>query len=380
MRSIINFILLLTGMTVFLTACDKVDDLPVYGNGKASVLSASTTTVAPAPADSLKPALMLNWTYPAYATDSNNIKYRIEMDATGNNFATPYIKEVIGGSSTTFIARELNNMLLARGYAFNVPVDMDVRLITSYANNNERITANTIKIKMTPYKVPPKVVLPASGKLFIIGGATVNGWGNPVPTPSQELARLDETTFGGVFQLKANDSYLILPVNGSWDAKYGFDGGNNGNKVDGDNFKAGGGDLKAPAADGLYTIIFDFQAGKFTVTPFTGSHGLPENLFIVGGATPGGWGNPVPVPSQQLTRLNASQFEITLPLTAGEKFLLLPTNGDWGKKFGLDGTAGTNNLTGKFKPEGGDIPAPTTSGTYKIKVDFTTGTYTMVKI
>lgn len=380
MRSIINFILLLTGMTVFLTACDKVDDLPVYGNGKTSVLTASTTTVAPAAADSMKTALTLKWTYPGYATDSSNIKYRIEFDATGNNFANPYVKEILGKDSVAIIARELNNMLLARGYAFNIPVDMDVRLITSYANNNERITANTIKIKMTPYKVPPKVALPASGKLFLVGGATVGGWSNPVPAPSQELARLDETTFGGVFQLKGGESYLILPVNGSWDAKYGFDGANNGNKVEGDNFKAGGGDLKAPAADGLYTIIVDFQAGKFTVTPFTGAHGLPSDLYIVGGATPGGWSNPVPTPSQHLTRLNASQFTVTLALTSGEKFLLLPTNGDWGKKFGLDGAAGTNNLTGKFKPEGADIPAPTTSGNYKITFDFVTSTYTMVKI
>ncbi|ANE52080.1 SusE domain-containing protein [Flavisolibacter tropicus] len=380
MRSIINFILLLTGMTVFLTSCDKVDDLPVYGNGKTSVLTASTTTVAPAAADSMKTALTLKWTYPGYATDSSNIKYRIEFDATGNNFANPYVKEILGKDSVAIIARELNNMLLARGYAFNIPVDMDVRLITSYANNNERITANTIKIKMTPYKVPPKVALPASGKLFLVGGATVGGWSNPVPAPSQELARLDETTFGGVFQLKGGESYLILPVNGSWDAKYGFDGANNGNKVEGDNFKAGGGDLKAPAADGLYTIIVDFQAGKFTVTPFTGAHGLPSDLYIVGGATPGGWSNPVPTPSQHLTRLNASQFTVTLALTSGEKFLLLPTNGDWGKKFGLDGAAGTNNLTGKFKPEGADIPAPTTSGNYKITFDFVTSTYTMVKI
>lgn len=379
MRSILKIFLLFAGFAVFLAACDKADSLPFHENGAASTLTASSTTIAPPPADSNKVALTLSWTYPNYATDSSNIKYRIEMDSTGKNFANPYVKEVIGQMNTSFTAKELNNILLGRGYAFNVPVDMDVRLITSYANNNERITANTVKIKMTPYKVPPKVALPASGKLFIVGGATVGGWNNPVPVPGQELTRIDETTWGGIFQLTGGGSYLLLPVNGDWGAKFGANGSNNSNNPLGDNFIAGGGDLLAPATTGTYKIIVDFQAGKFTVTPYTQQHGLPTELYMVGDATPGEWNNPVPVPSQKFTRLTSTQFELTLPLTGGKKYLFLPENGSWGKKFGDDGSASNTKLAGTFKPEGGDFIAPDASGTYKITVDFINNSYKLVK-
>lgn len=379
MRSILKMFLLFAGFAVFLAACDKADTLPSHGNGSASTLSASSTTIAAPPADSNKVALTLSWTYPNYATDSSNVKYRIEMDSTGKNFANPYVKEVIGQMNTSFTAKELNNILLARGYAFNVPVDMDVRLITSYANNNERITANTVKIKMTPYKIPPKVALPASGKLFIVGGATVGGWNNPVPTPSQELTRIDETTWGGIFQLTGGGSYLLLPVNGDWGAKFGASGSNNSNNPLGDAFIAGGGDMLAPATTGTYKIIVDFQSGRFTVTPYTQQHGLPSELYIVGDATPGEWNNPVPVPSQKFTRLTSTQFELTLGLTTGKKYLFLPENGNWGKKFGDDGSASNTKLAGTFKPEGGDMLSPDASGTYKITVDFLNNSYKLVK-
>jgi hypothetical protein len=256
---------------------------------------------------------------------------------------------------------------------------MDVRLITSYANNNERITANTVKIKMTPYKIPPKVALPASGKLFIVGGATVGGWNNPVPTPSQELTRIDETTWGGIFDLTGGGSYLLLPVNGDWGAKFGANGSNNSNNPLGDVFIAGGGDMLAPATTGTYKIIVDFQSGRFTVTPYTQQHGLPTELYIVGDATPGEWNNPVPVPSQKFTRLTSTQFELTLGLTTGKKFLFLPENGNWGKKFGDDGSASNTKLAGTFKPEGGDMLSPDATGTYKITVDFLNNSYKLVK-
>jgi len=62
-------------------------------------------------------------------------------------------------------------------------------------------------------------------------------------------------------------SYLLLPVNGSWNAKYGGTGSsNNSNNVNGDDFKFGGSDLLAPAENGNYKIEIDFQRGKFTVT------------------------------------------------------------------------------------------------------------------
>lgn len=380
MKKLLIIFSMLVSVAGLFTACEKAESLPLYGEGTAPVLTASSTTLAPAPADSNSTALTLSWSNPKYATDSATYKYVVEMDSTGKNFANPNTKTVTGTLTASFIAKELNNFLLARGYPFNVPVDMDVRLKSSYGNNNELKLSNVIKIKMTPYKPLPKIALPTSGKLFIVGSGTAGGdatgWNNPVPVPSQEFSRLDETTWGGVFQLTGGKSYLLLPTNNNvWDIKYGGTGGNNSNNVDGDNFKVGGSDLRTPAASGVYKIIFDFQQGRFTVTPFSGA--LVTSLFIVGSATPGGdatgWNNPVPVPSQQFTRVNSSLYELTIALNADKSYLFLPTNGIWDKYGGMAG-GNSNNVNGdEFKFNGSDLKAPAVSGTYKISVDFAAG-------
>ena len=382
MKSLSNFNLLIASLVVIITACNKVDDLPLYQQGTASALTASSTTIAPAVADSNNVALTLSWTNPNYATDSANVKYTIEIDSSGKNFSNSYTKEVIGKSSTTFTAKELNNILLAKGYVFNIPVDMDIRLTTSYANNNERIVGNTIKIKMTPYKIPPKVAIPASGRLFIVGDATDFGWTNDATPPfpaGREFSRIDETTWGGIFNLKGSGAYKLLQTQGNWATQFHMISG--GNATQG-SFEQKDADpaFSSPATAGLYKVIFDFQPGKYSVTPFTQQHGLPSNLFLVGDATVGGWNNPVPVPSQQFTRVTSSRFEITVPLTSGKEYLVLPENGNWGKKFGSDGAATSTKLTGKLKPEGGNFAAPDVTGNYKIVVDFIDNSYKLTKL
>ena len=376
MRKIVNLILLVTGITFLLASCDKANELPLYGSGKAITLSSSATQLTPLPADSNNNVLKLSWTYPAFATDSSKMKYIIQFDSTGKNFSNPTEIVVTGALSNDFIAKQLNSMLLARGYAFNVVTEMDARVIASYNNNNERIYSNTLKIKMTPYKIPPKVALPSSLRLFIVGDATAGGWNNPVPVPSQELVRLDETTWGGVFNLIGGKQYLLLPVNGDWSHKFavanntiaGLSGGGDFGFDLNDNFPG-------PAASGLYKIIVDFQTGKFAVTPYVGA--LPTNLFIVGDATAGGWNNPVPVPSQQFTRLNSSVFEITIPLIGGKQYLLLPVNGDWSNKFAVaNNTVAGLSAGGSFGYNLNDnFPGPTASGTYKISVNFVTNKF-----
>lgn len=387
MRSIFKILILATGVTFGLTACDKTKSLPFYGTGTNTVLTVSSMTIAPLPADSNNTALTLNWTYPNHNTDSTNIKYTIEIDSTGKNFARATTKVVMAALSTTFKAKELNAILLSYGYAFNVPVDMDVRVTSSYSNNNEKLTSNTIKIRMTPYKIPPKVALPTSLRLFIVGDATAGGWNNPVPVPSQELTRLDETTWAGVFQLTGAKQYLLLPVNGDWGNKFsvannslaGLSGGGDFGYNLNDNFPG-------PATTGFYKIVVDFQAGKFTVSPYSGT--LATDIFIVGDATPGGWNNPVPVPSQQFTRVNSSLFELTIALNASKSYLFLPVNGSWTNKYGGMGGNGSNNVNGdEIKYGGSDMLSPTVSGNYKISVNFATGTtagssgrFTLVKL
>jgi len=368
-------------VTMFAMGCDKAAELQFFQNGKEPLLSSSATVVNPPPADSNSVVLTLNWTNPEYATDSSKNKYIIEIDSTARDFSKAVKFEVIGAVKREFLAKELNTILLNYGFNFGQPYDMDMRVTSSYSNNNEQYKSNVVKVSMIPYKVPPKVVLPTSSRLFIVGDATAGGWTNPVPVPTQELTRIDETTFGGIFDLVGGKQYLILPVNGDWSFKYSVANGSLAGLAAGGDFAANLSDnFPGPAASGLYKIILDFQKGKFSVTPFTQQHGLPSNLFIVGDATPGGWNNPVPTPAQQFSRLNSTQFQLTLALTNGKKYLLLPENGNWDKKFGaVDGGAATIKLGGPFKPQGEDMPSPDESATYKIVVDFINNSYKLTK-
>ncbi len=233
---------------------------------------------------------------------------------------------------------------------------------------------------MTPYKIPPKVEPPASGRLFIVGSATAGGWNNPVPTPTQEFTKIDSVTYGGIFDLTGGSEYLLLPVNGDCSHKFsvadksvaGLNAGGNFGYDLSDN-------IPGPAASGKYKIILDFQAGKFTVTPYTGV--LPTNLFLVGDASPGGWNNPVPVPGQQFTQVNATQFELTVALTGGKQYLFLPVNGDWSHKFAVDdNTIASLKTGGTFKYDAAsNFPGPDVSGNYKFVVRFIDNSYTVTK-
>src|SRR5450432_4550544 len=123
-----KFILAALGIAAIFSACDKVADLPSYQLGTTPVLSASVVTVAAVPADSNKTALTLSWTFPKYANDSATTKYVIEIDSTGRNFSKAVAKTVVGPLSTSYSAKELNNILLGYGFNYNVAYDMDVRL------------------------------------------------------------------------------------------------------------------------------------------------------------------------------------------------------------------------------------------------------------
>jgi len=382
MKNINKFLAFFLAATMVFAACTKVEDLPVYEAAAGGpVLTASTLTFAPLPADSNAATLRLNWTKPSYSIDSATVKYVIEIDSSGRNFSRAFSKTVSGALTTTFINKEINSALLAWGFAFNTAYDVDVRVTSSHANNNELLRSNTLKIRMTPYKIPPKVALPTSGKLFLVGDASQGGWNNPVPTPTQEFARIDETTFAGVFTLNGNKEYLILPVNGDWNNKFSVPNKSLTGLSAGGSFAFNASDnFPSPATTGTYLIRLDFQSGTFTVTPYT-TNTLPANLFIVGDATVGGWNNPVPVPTQQLTRLNSCVWQATLPMVAGKEFLLLPVNGEWTNKYAVGNkTLPGLSAGGVFGYNASDnFPGPAVAGNYQLTVNFATSTFTNVR-
>jgi hypothetical protein len=481
----INKLFFAVALITSFAACKKVPDLPFYPNGSAPVLTSSATNITPAPSDSNKVVATFSWTNPKYATDSSTQKFILEIDSSGRNFSKEVTSIVSGKLGISFTGQQLNNILAGFGFAPGQTFSFDIRVTSSYGNNNEQLKSNVITVKITSYLVPitlvpssstplvlkvsdatntaisfnwnsstygnnvinyalqldtvggnfahPQVIkydnaltssisvndlnslaiaagviggstknvefrivsylgtnyttalvysnavnisittfTPIPPTLYIVGDATTGGWSNPVPLPSQQFTRIDAVSYGIVVNLTAGKSYLFLPTNGDWTHKYGGASASGGalladNAVPGSN-------TPAPATSGNYQIVINFQTGTYTVTPFTTT--IPNNLYIVGDATPGGWNNPVPLPSQQFTRIDAVSFSIIVDLTAGGSYLFLPVNGDWTHKYGGSSATGGTLLADGAVP-GSNTPAPTTSGTYQIIVNFQTGTYTV---
>jgi starch-binding outer membrane protein SusE/F len=128
---------------------------------------------------------------------------------------------------------------------------------------------------------------------------------------------------------------------------------------------------------------------KLTATPYA----IPPKvappasgkLFITGSATPASWqcgcGEPE-LASQQFTQVSPTLYVLpSIALTGGGSYLLIPVYGDWGAKYGGVGANNSNDVNGgDFKANGGDLLAPSTSGNYKIEVDFQRGKFTVTKL
>ena len=154
--------ILLTAIAVIgmFAACNKIDNLkkvealPVYQLGVSPVLSSSSATVVPTLTDTNGVAVTFKWTNPKYSNDSATTRYILEIDSAGKNFANKQSKTIIGALTAPVISRELNTFLLNLGFKLNVAQTIDVRLISSYNNNNERYTSNVIKVSVTPFPDP----------------------------------------------------------------------------------------------------------------------------------------------------------------------------------------------------------------------------------
>jgi len=270
-------LLLLVTATLF-QSCKKDDNQIVFDGGTAPTLSANraaNSTIPMAFANKDNEAITFMWTNPKYSfttgISSQDVAYTIDIDTAGANFRSANRRQLsVSKELSRMITQgELNDIMLNTMLLNPLKMyTLEIRVRSNLANNTSipELVSNSMRFSVTPYAIPPKVDLPTSGELYLVGSASPGGWSNPVPTPSQKFTQVSPTLYELTIAVTGDQSYLFLPVNGSWADKYGFDGANNANDVNADNLKRGGGDMKAPAVSGNYKISVDFQRGRFTLT------------------------------------------------------------------------------------------------------------------
>jgi hypothetical protein len=363
--------LLSYGIAIFLfslivSSCEKIEQLPNYAPGTATTLNASANTLAPVVADSSKTVLTLNWSNPSYSVDSNTVKYIIQLDSAGRNFSKAEEKVVTGSRTASFTAKEINAIALGFGFAFNKQYNMELRIISSHANNNERLFSNAFALKYTPYVTPPKVLPPTSKQLFLVGSATAGGWNNPVPVPSQQFTRIDSVTYEGEFYMKGGQQFLCLPVNGDWSNKYSVKDNNATGLNKGGDFGFNLSDnFPGPDKTGIYKLRMDFQAGKFTVTLLQ-EIGL---LYVPGDYQ--GW-TPASAPQLGSPKKDGVHEGYVSVKEGGSYEFKIAAQPDWsGTVFG-DGGAG------KLSTSGGNLKFPG-AGFFRINANTKDETYSITK-
>lgn len=277
MKNILKLLSVSSLLLIVLWSCKKDENKDFFLGGTAPVMKMQTNTgadsVSMAFADSSKTAILFSWTNPNYkfttGISSQNVNYQLQIDSAGNNFS-PANTAVISVSQDlgyNLLESQLNDIMQnTLGLAVGAKHQMEARVVSGLGTNNAvPAISNVFTFSATPYAIPPKVPLPSSGNLYLVGSATAGGWNNPVPVPSQEFTQIGPTTYQITIALTGGQEYLFLPVNGSWSNKYAcakesaqsLSGGDFGYNFS-DNFPG-------PAVSGTYTITVDFQHGKYTV-------------------------------------------------------------------------------------------------------------------
>jgi len=274
MKKIIKQLFLLLLLGAIFVSCKKDENQDFFNGGTAPVMTSSAN--GPFVLDILHKndqLLTLSWTNPDYqfttGLSSQDVYYTIQIDSAGKNFSSSSIAEISVPKelSKTLTVGEFNAKLLALGLIENIAGTIELRVKSTLSNGSGALYSAPITLVVTPYL---DVLYPVPANLYITGSATPASWQCGCGEPellSQKFTKISSSSFKITIKLTSGNSYLFLPVYGSWAHKYAGPSPNNSNNPYGDNFQPDtGGDLGSPPTTGIYTIIVDFKTGKFSVT------------------------------------------------------------------------------------------------------------------
>ncbi|HEY3370099.1 MAG TPA: SusE domain-containing protein [Prolixibacteraceae bacterium] len=376
MKNIVKIIIATVGIALIFTACHKEGDLPLYKEGKGSVeLRSVASTLANDMADANKVVLTLDWSWPEYATDSANQKFIVQIAPAGTNFEKPVTRVLKGVQGTTYTAKELNAIVFGFG-AVSGPFPLDVRVVSSYANNNEQYISNTINIPMVyPYVVPVNLTLTPAGPLtLLVANATTKAvtfnwnateFGN---VPLNYTIQIDKA--GGNFATP-----LVLPFGTAMTGDITVNDLNNA-AINAGIAPATSGDLAIRVVAGQGTALAKpvySNVATLKVTPYlaTMTWYIPGDYVAASypGSTFADW---APDKSPQVASLSSAPTKLE-----GYVYMKNASNAwKFASKPNWDGPNYGDGGAGKLDANGGNISSP--AGYYKLTADATALTYTAV--
>jgi hypothetical protein len=270
---------LLAGL-LFASCSNDETKITYLGGGTPTLGVSSTADLVLSKAQENFSSLQFQWTNPNYSfsngSNTQDVYYSLQIDTTGSNFSNPKMATISYTNDVNhiFTVKELNTALSNLELPDFKVHPFEFRIKATLANGKEPQLSNVIKINITTYL---DVVYPVPANLYITGSATPGGWqagtaGEAVPA-GQQFTKINSysfqinslaLTFNGTAD--GNNGFLLLPVYGSWSAKYGFTGAKHANNGSGDTFKPDGNDFAPPSPSGNYKIVVNFKTGKYTMT------------------------------------------------------------------------------------------------------------------
>jgi hypothetical protein len=260
-----------------LQSCGQDSEVTVLGGTAAPVLSVSSTaTVVLTNTNPTYNSLQFAWTNPGYkfsnGVSTQQTVYTLQIDTMGANFTSPNKVSLTFTDSVnhTFTVKELNTALAGLQLPDYKPHNFQFRVLSSLPTGNnaalaEPLISNVIQVTISTYL---DVVYPVPSALYITGSATAKSWmgGGDAPVPSQQFTKTNAYTFviTGI-PLIGGDEFLLVPVYGNWNNKYGTPGANDTNNVSGGPFQPNGNNFLAPGASQNYTITVNFKTGKYSI-------------------------------------------------------------------------------------------------------------------
>ncbi len=379
-----NIILLFTvalGMLMFFSACEKNDKEPKL-NLDSSVASeitnpANGTAIVLTLADSANP-FVVQWNAATYLTSGDAVlpvpTYSLQMVFADSSFDKS--KELTNTQDLSFetIYYKLNSTLISMGMAPDSTGDIDVRVLGGISGvDYTQLSSEIIRITVTTFEppVPPPTV---TKLIYLLGSGTTVGWSNTLALPMADLgggryARVELLTPGA-------DQYIkFISILGHWAPQWGTDA--TGLPEAGPLIYRPDETVADPAAIPVGDVAGDYYIEADTVSLTYKTFLTSGNLYLVGAATTVGWNNAAGL---AFTEVEDHIFEITTSLTAGGmKFL--EVLGAWAPQWGTDATATTDGGPLIYRPteavlDPAEVPSPGV-GTYTIRVDLTTISYTI---